>query len=175
MKTSIQFLFILFFITLCCYSQSNAQNKDYSFTSLGNAFLHEENESAIPKDVNILVTQDFNKRFNGAMGVIWSLADDHTSVYFKQKGVETRAIYNKNNKLECTIKFFQGKDVPSYVAAMMGRNGYNNMTITDVTEIKGRYTTNLFVVMKDDKSHVTVQVHPDGVVSVYNESEIEAK
>lgn len=121
----------------------------------------------IPDEINEKVATDFSKRFSDATKVIWSANGKSTSVYFEQKEIPTRVIY-KNGKLDMTIKFFHGVNVPASVNNLMARNGFV-ATVTDVTEIKGRYTTSMFVMMEDAKYHTTVQVHPDGELSVYEQ------
>jgi hypothetical protein len=166
MKKRLVTLFPVFFALVLPISRLSAQENLFVASGFNVNIPSAVSSSAnAPNAVSEKIYTDFKKRFQNAFDVFWSTRENYTFAYFKDNGKAVRVTY-KNDKLQYTIRSFYGDQVPVRISDLMKRNGYD-MTITNVIEVKGRYTTTQFVKMEDAKSYTTVRVQPDGEMSVY--------
>jgi hypothetical protein len=163
-------------LSACCMlviftTKVNAQEISYvspSSLALSNVNSPVSNTNENTNSVSTKVFQEFSRDFVNATDVSWQANGQVSCLYFKQNGLPVRANYNKKGKLEYTIRYYYGAQVPSEITSLMRSKGYD-MNIIHVTEIKRRYTTTLRVKMEDATSFLTIQVNPDGELSVYEE------
>ena len=168
MKKAITFLFSVSCILALTSTQLNAQDNAYavSVTSVNIPGSVSGTSATAPNGVSTKVYADFSKRFSNTSEEIWTTKDNITFGYFKENGVPVRVVYGKNDKMKYSIRYYTGTQVPASFTKLVKENGYE-MTITNVTEVKRRFSTSSFVKMEDETSFTTIQVHPNGEISVY--------
>lgn len=168
MKKAITFLFSVSCILALTNTDLNAQVNAYavSVSSVNTSTSGIGTKVNAPYGVSTKVYTDFSKRFSNTSEENWTTKGNLTFGYFKENGVPVRVIYGKNDKLKYAIRYYSGTQVPASFTNLVKENGYD-MTVTNVTEVKRRFSTSSFVRMEDETSFTTIQVHPNGEISVF--------
>src|SRR5688572_21266696 len=128
------------------------------------SFSNDEN----PVSVSAKVLDNFQKTFQNSSEVLWSAKGKATCAYFKQNGSPVRVVYNEKGKLQSTTRYYDGDKIPMEIRNTISRNGFD-LDIVHATEIRTRYSTSTFVNMENRKSYLTVQILPNGEISVVQE------
>jgi len=116
-----------------------------------------ETKSAEVKNLNTAAVNDFERKNKNVSEVIWTSTNNFSSVYFKKEGVQMRSTYNEKGRLEYTISYLKGKQIPRSVTSVVRENGYM-MPVNQVIAVGRHSDTHYFVQMEDQYTHITLLV-----------------
>jgi hypothetical protein len=117
--------------------------------------------AAIPPKINEKVIKAFSETFTEAENVSWKEMDDSYHAIFTMSQIAVKAIYDNEGGLLQTIKYYEGKNLPSNILAKL-KSKQSDKTIFGVTEIITDTEVAFHIVLKDEKNWYWFKSDPLG-------------
>ena len=121
------------------------------------------------KPIDEKLLQTFKTSFPTAEEVNWYEAKDTYIVSFKENGVRTRAVYERNGKLHNLTRSYNDSNLP-YPIQLRIKQTYPDKKIYGVVEMttnEGSLSiTEYNIKLEDEKNWYTVQMDRDGVMTI---------
>jgi len=124
------------FISHAKAQQSNDNSSQRLFTILSHATVIDNAAAAAspPFAVNIKAVRDFAKSFKDVENVHWYTVPDGAMVYFTERGIKSRAGYDKKGNWLYCMRSYAEQHLPKEIRAQV-KSIYYDYAITWVNEI----------------------------------------
>jgi hypothetical protein len=123
---------------------------------LSSALLYAGTESKMEKI--------FRETFPNAVNAKWIKDDNGYLVSFTQSGTLTRISYTNKGKFVSSLRYYQGKDLPTNVL-MAVKNKYKGIDIFGVTEYSNNTEVIYFIKLYDGNNYFSAKAYSDGTVN----------
>jgi hypothetical protein len=117
--------------------------------------------AATPPEVNEKVIKAFNETFTEAENVSWKEMDNSYLANFTISEIAVRAIYDNEGSLLETVRYYEGKNLPSNILAKL-KSKQPSKEIFGVTEIVTATEVAFHIVLKDNKNWYWFKSDPLG-------------
>lgn len=105
----------------------------------------------------------FKETFPAASNAKWIKNDNGYVVSFTQSGTLTRVFYDNKAKFISSLRYYQGKDLPTNILLAVKRK-YDGKDIFGVTEFANSEEVVYYVKLYDGKNYYSAKAHTDGTV-----------
>lgn len=123
--------------------------------------------NATEPSINDKVLKSFNKHFNSAEDVSWTLVNKTSVANFEENDIKTTASFNDKGKLVVVMRYYKGEHLPSLVKDALNIE-LGNKTIHGVTEVSNSNGVIYKISLKDSKNYYDVLADADGNIEVKN-------
>lgn len=122
-----------------------------------------------PQNIDEKLLQVFKTSFPTAEEVNWFEAKDTWIVSFKENGIRTRAVYDRNSRLRNLTRSYNESNLP-YGVKLKIKEWYPDKSIFGVIEMitndGNTSITEYNIKLEDEKNWYTVQMDRDGVMTI---------
>ena len=138
-------------VAVTCCAQQHASSTSWAAQTI-------KTKAGFLNDINARAAGDFLKRYRDADEATWYQITEGFAVFFNQKNIKTKAVYDKNGNWQYTMRFYKEQQMLHSIRHIVKRE-YYDFTITQVEEIHYQNQPVVYVVhMQDDSTWMNVRV-----------------
>jgi hypothetical protein len=108
------------------------------------------------------IIQIFKQTFPKAEEVKWAEQTDKVTVDFKDEGVATKVVYDKDGNFVSSVRYYFEKNLPVSILCKLKKK-YTGKTVFGVTEMTTDSKVDYFIKLEDATSWMTVKADADGM------------